>query len=144
MAKGVGAILYIDVDSDSQYRNVGCIYNVKPPGWERAIVQGEACLADETAFDETNELRITPLEASLQSNPNATIQNELEAAIAADTAILFAIKIPLSTPVYMYCAGKVQKVDYDSITRGEEMKRNVAFVLTASPTYSTTASTLEA
>jgi len=144
MAKGVGAILYFDADSDDQYRNVGCIYNVKPPGWERAIVQGEACLADETAYDETNELRITPLEASLQSEPNATIQNELESAIASDTSIKFAVKIPLSTPVYMYGVGKVQKIDFDTISRGEEMKRNLAIVLTATPTYSTTAPTLEA
>lgn len=144
MAKGVGTILYFDADSDNQYRDVGCIYNVKPPGWERAIVQGEACLADETAYDETNELRITPLEGTLQSAPNGTISNEIEAAIAADTSVKFAIKIPLTTPVYMMCVGKVQKFDYDPITRGEEMKRNIAFVLTATPTYTTTAPTLEA
>lgn len=144
MAKGAGTILYIDVDNDDQYRDVGCIYGVKPPGYSRGIEDGEACLGDTVKTQDTGDLTYTPLDFSLQSAPDGTIDGELEAAIKADTSFNWCIKHPLSTPVYQFGTGKISEFDFENIDRDSQMKRPCQILPDSEPTYSGTAPTLEA
>lgn len=144
MAKGVGAIFYIDVDSDDQYRDVGCIYGITPPGFSRGSQDGEACLGDAAAIQETGDLTYSPLSGTLQANPDSTIDNELEAAIIADTTIQWCIKHPLATPVYQFGSGKLSELTPEGFERDSHMKKALELLPDATPTYSATAPTLEA
>ncbi len=141
MAKGQGAILYIDVNSDNTYLDVGCIYNLKPSGMARGVTAGEACLADTSVTDETGDLKYTPMTGTLQAAPTGTAQAEIEAAILADTAIQFAIKHPLSTVIYQLGSGKISTFEYQGFERDTEMKYDIEIVPDAAYTYSTTAPT---
>lgn len=144
MAKGQGAILYVDVDSDDQYVAVSCIYNLKPSGLSRGTSTEEPCLGDTASFDDTGDLKYTPLTGSLQADPNGTVQATLETAITNDTDIQWAIKHPLSTPIYQFGSGKLSELEPQGFERESQMKIDIELLPSAAYTYSTTAPTLEA
>ncbi len=145
MAKGAGTILYLDIDGDNTYVEVGCIYDVKPPGYSRGVEDGEACLGDVAKTQDTGDLIRTPLDATVQSVPTAAasgLQYEIEDAIKSDTDISWAIKHPLSTPVYQYGTGKISEWDFENFDRESQMKRPFQILPSSDPTWTATAPTV--
>jgi hypothetical protein len=145
MAKGVGAILYLDFNSDNTYQDAGCIYGLKPPGYSRGIEDGEACLGDTVKTQDTGDIIRTPLDGSLQSDPDTAgtdIEGEIETAMKADTSVQWCIKHPIATPVYQYGTGKFSEFDYDGFERDTQMKRPIQLLPDADPTYSATPPTV--
>ncbi len=143
--KGKGTQGYVDTDDDDQYRVVPCVTVVTPPGYERAIQDGEPCLGDTTLEQDTGDLKRTPIVGTMRWTANeATIENALETCIKNDTPFNFAIKLPYSTPVYLFAAGKLTKLSPQQIDRDKFISRDFEFLPTEAWTYSGTAPTLEA
>lgn len=143
-ARGKGTAAYFDTDADDQYRLVPCLRGLTPAGYERGVVEGDPCLGDEGPELYSGDLKRTPIVGSMDFTPNeATIENALEAAIAADTTIKMAVKFNLSTPVYMFCTGKLTKLVPASIERDKKYSRDFEFIPTSAWSYSGTAPTLE-
>jgi len=141
MAKGAGTILYLDLSGGSTFTEVGCIYDVKPPGYSRGVEDGEACLGDTAKTQETGDLIRTPLDATVQSEPTAAasgLQYDIEAAIIADDQVAWAIKHPLQTPVYQFGTGKISEWDFESFDRDSQMKRPFQLLPDSDPTWSAT------
>lgn len=144
MAKGAGAILYLDIDGDNTYTEAGCIYGIKPPGYSRGVEDGEACLGDTAKTQDTGDLIRTPLDATFQSVPTAAtsgLQYEIENAIKNDTSISWAIKHPLATPVYQFGTGKISEWDFEAFDRDSQMKRPFQLLPDSDPTFSASAPT---
>jgi len=143
---GEGAAFYFDVDSDSQYRLAGCIYNLKPPGKARAEFTEEPCLADTVLTKGAGPLEYTNISFQLDVDVNGSVYADLHTAMDADTACLAAVKLNYATPEYMLFTMELTNLDFVEFSRENRIRYQVEGICTTNPnaSISTTAPTLEA
>ncbi len=143
--KGNGVTLYIDVDSDDEYVELGCIRSMTPPGMTRGTVSEPACLnGGSQATQDTDDLQYSELQMVIDHGIDDAIDQALEAAIIADTQIQVCIKYPATTPVYAYFDAKLTAYSGQDVQKRQTIKKQLSMLPMSAWTYNTTQPTLEA
>ena len=145
-SKALGMTVYLHDSTNTPTTSDGfisvCAVSVDGGGIETSAESQEPCLDDTLIYEfpaDPKYAQQTIEYKKIETTNNTGVSADMEAACLNQTLCTYAIKIPLSTPVYATRTAYVISHTDMAKERNQDMKSSIVFAPQSAWTYSTTA-----